>query len=316
MCVGIRFTSAAGEMYFGRNYDWNMSYGERPLATPAGHETAWRFLPTSASAYRIIGMGITMGGMPMYFDAANEAGLAIAGLSFPETSRFPAEAVAGKRNVALFELPLWVTSTFGSVTELEAALADTAIIGVPAYQGGQVAPLHWIVADATGSIVIESTERGLEVFHDDVDVLTNEPDFRWQRTNLRNYLGAVSSKPTATSWNGAELAPMGHGGGMFGIPGDYSPASRFVKAAYVNTHYPAQEGEAANVARMFRTLGSVFVPKGCVGMANGTWDATLYQGMYSAATRTYYYSTYDDPAIRAVALDEVDFAGSADVVAL
>ena len=96
----------------------------------------------------------------------------------------------------------------------------------------------------------------MRVWDDDVDVLTNEPDFGWHRQNLRNYLMLTDGLPAAAGWGRAELRPFGSGVGVQGLPGDYGGPARFVRAAFVNAHYPAQSDEKANVTRLFRTLGA------------------------------------------------------------
>ena len=177
-----------------------------------------------------------------------------------------------------------------------------------------MANLHWIVADKTASIVVECLEDGLRVWENDVDVLTNEPDFGWHRQNVRNYLMLDENEPAHATWGAATLSPFGSGMGMQGVPGDYSGPARFVKVAFVNNHYPQQEGEAANVTRLFRTLGSVAVPEGCARMADGTYEKTLYTSCFSASTLTYYHATYDDPQIRAYPLASCDLTGTAPVI--
>ena len=81
----------------------------------------------------------------------------------------------------------------------------------------------------------------------------------------------------------------------------------------MNSHYPAQKGEAANVTRLFRTLGSVAVPEGAAKMADGSHEKTLYTSCFSPATMTYYHATYDDPRIRSYPIASVDLAGSEPV---
>ena len=162
--------------------------------------------------------------------------------------------------------------------------------------------LHWIIGDSTRSIVVEQTEAGLQVFHDDVDVLTNQPGFAWHTENLRNYINLTSDVPGPLSWRTQELSAFGSGAGMRGLPGDYYSPSRFVREAYLNANYPTQEGEKANVSKIFHILGGVSMIDGAAKMTNGEFETTIFTGAFSSATCTYYWSTYDDPAIRSVAL--------------
>ena len=300
MCTAVRFTDDQGNMFFGRNLDWSFDYGQTVLRTPgdAAVPAAFERPDDPARGHDVIGVGITALGVPLYFDCANDAGLAVAGLNFPQSARYAADSVDGSVNVAAYEFPYWVARNFGSVAEARAALTGVTVVAKAVSDKLPVANLHWIVADATGAIVVECMEDGLRVWEDDVDVLTNEPNFGWHRQNLRNYLTLTDADPAPASWGGAELRAFGSGEGLRGVPGDYSGPSRFVKVAFVNAHYPAQTGEKGNVTRLFRTLGSVAVPEGCARMADGSYEKTLYTSGFSAATRSYYYATYDDPQIR------------------
>ena len=312
MCTGIRFTDTAGSMYFGRNLDWTQGYGERVVMTPpaAAVPAAFARPDDVARGHAAIGMGIVVNGVPLYFDCGNDAGLAVAGLNFPQSARYAAAPAADAVNVAAYEFPYWVARNFSSLDEVRAALGRVRVVARPVNERLPVANLHWLIGDATGSVVVECLEDGLRVWDDDVDALTNEPDFGWHRQNLRNYLTLSESEPPAAVWGPARLAPFGSGMGMQGIPGDYSGPARLVKAAFVNTHYPAQEGEGSNVARMFRTLGSVAVPDGCARMADGSFERTLYTSCFSASTLTYYHAAYDDLAIRAYPLASCDLGGT------
>lgn len=315
MCTGIRFTDAEGAMYFGRNLDWTQGYGERVVATPpaATIPPAFERDGDPAVGHAVVGMGIVVAGIPLYFDCGNDAGLAVAGLNFPHSARYAAEPRQGSVNVAAYEFPFWIARTFSSLDEVRAALASVTVVAKPVNEHLPVANLHWLIGDATGSIVVECMEEGMRVWENDADVLTNEPDFGWQRTNLCNYLTLTDEDPDAAAWGAMKLVPFGSGLGMQGIPGDYSGSSRFVKAAFVNSHYPAQTGEAANVTRLFRTLGSVAVPEGAAKMADGSHEKTLYTSCFSPATMTYYHATYDDPRIRSYPIASVDLAGSEPV---
>lgn len=302
MCTGIRFSDAQGNFYFARNLDWSCSYGEHVVITPTNAKVVSLFGATDRIDYPIIGMGITAAGTPLYFDCANERGLAVAGLNFPGYAHYEEGLVEGKTNVAAFEFPLWVAAKHATVDEVEAELGNVAIVGKTLSDQMPVSYLHWIIGDGTRSIVVEYTSEGMQVFHDDFDVLANQPGFAWHAENVRNYLNATPEVPTGVKWDKAELAPYGSGGGMRGIPGDYYSPSRFVRAAYLNANYPVKDTEEENVARMFHTLQGVSMIDGAARMTDGAFEITVYTGGFSARTNTYYYNTYDDPAIRSVAL--------------
>ncbi|MBO7132175.1 choloylglycine hydrolase [Candidatus Saccharibacteria bacterium] len=306
MCTGARFNDNAGNMYFGRNLDWSVGYGEKIVVVPRGYKYKSAFLGEITKSPAIIGMGIVVENTPLYFDCANEDGLAIAGLNFPGYAKYETEAVDEKNNVVAYEFPLWVVLNFSSVDEAKKALKDVAIVAKPINEQFPVSELHWIIGDAKGSIVVEYTERGMEIFENDVDILTNQPGFGWHKENLRNYMNLFPQTPKEIKWEKAKLTAFGPGSLMQGLPGDYYSPSRFIRAAYLNTHYPVKTSEEENVSRLFHTLTGVAMIDGAAAMLDGQFEKTIYTGGYSTATQTYYYNTYEDPAIKSVSLKDCE----------
>lgn len=307
MCTGVRFSDNNGNMYFGRNLDWSCGYGQKVVVTPRGYTYDSAFLGEMKSKTgAIIGMAIIAENTPLYFDCCNEAGLGIAGLNFPGYAAYAESAIDGKTNVAAYEFPLWVAMNFSTVDEAEKTLRDVAIVAKPLNANLPVSELHFIIGDAKRSIVVEYTKNGMEIFDNPVDVLTNQPGYGWHQENLRNYMNLAPEMPKEVDWQNAKLTAFGSGSMMRGIPGDYYSPSRFVRVAYLNTHYPVKSAESENVARLFHTLTGVAMIDGAAEMANGDCEITVYTGGYSSATKTYYYNTYDYPAIKSVALADYD----------
>ncbi len=302
MCTGIRFSDGQDNLYLARNLDWTSGYGEQVVITPTGYAPRSPFGAVPSIQHATIGMGIVEEDTPLYFDAGNDAGLAVAGLNFPGYAAYATAPVEGHVNVAAYEFPLWVCSQFASVDEVEAALQHVTIVDKPINDKYPSSLLHWIIADAERAIVVEHTSEGMQVFDDDVDVLTNQPGFAWHHENLRNYLNTSPEFPPETELGRAHLTPFGSGSHMRGIPGDYYSPSRFVRAAYVNAHYPVKGSEEENVSRAFHTLQQVAMVDGCAAMGSGEFEITIYTGLFSSRTTTYYWNTYEDPAVRSVAL--------------
>ena len=314
MCTGVRFSDNKGNMYFGRNLDWSEGYGQKVVATPRKYHYTAAFLGEMPVKYALIGMAIVIDNVPLYFDCGNEAGLAIAGLNFPGYAQYEKAPVDGKTNVAAYEFPFWVVMNFSSVDEAEKALKDVAIVDKPFNENTPSSMLHWIIGDGKKSIVVEYTPNGMEIFQNNVDVLTNQPGYAWHQENLRNYMNLNSLMPTSVKWDKAELKAFGSGSFMRGLPGDYYSPSRFVRVSYLNANYPTQDNEDDNVSRLFHTLTGVAMIDGAAAMADGKFEKTVYTSCYSAATKTYYYNTYEDPGIQKVALDDCKPDGSELVV--
>lgn len=306
MCTGARFNDGKGNMYFGRNLDWSTPYGQKVIITPRGYKYQTAFLGENANSPALIGMGIIAENTPLYFDCANEHGLAIAGLNFPGYAKYEEAPVDGKKNIAAYEFPLWIALNFKTVDEVEKVLPEVTIVARPINDQYPVSELHWIIGDAKRSIVVEYTERGMEIFQNDVDILTNQPGYGWHKENLRNYMNLFSQMPKEVKWNKATMTAFGSGSLMRGLPGDYYSPSRFIRVAYLNTHYPAKATEEENVSRLFHTLTGVAMIDGAASMSDGAFEKTIYTGGYSTATKTYYYNTYEDPAIKSVKMGDFD----------
>ncbi len=315
MCTGVRFSDGQGNMYFGRNLDWNTGYGEKVVITPRGYKYQTAFLGDNEKSLAVIGMGIVAEGIPLYFDCANEGGLAVAGLNFPGYAKYEPAPIDGKTNVAAYEFPLYVARNFSNVDEVEEALHDIAIIARPVNEQYPVSELHWLIGDKDRSIVVEYTSSGMEIFENPVDVLTNQPGYGWHRENLRNYLNLFPQMPHEVRWGAETMRPFGTGSLAQGLPGDTYSTSRFIRVAYHNTHYPLQSGESANIARLFHTLSSVAMIEGASQMTDKSYEKTIYTGGYSSATQTYYYNTYEDFAIQKVSLSDHDLESSELILA-
>ena len=315
MCTGVRFSDGQGNMFFGRNLDWNTGYGEKVVITPRGYKYQTAFLGDNEKSLAVIGMGIVAEGIPLYFDCANEDGLAVAGLNFPGYAKYEPAPIDGKTNVAAYEFPLYVARNYSNVDEVEKALRDVTIVARPVNEQYPVSELHWLIGDKDRSIVVEYTSSGMEIFENPVDVLTNQPGYGWHRENLRNYLNLFPQMPREVRWGAETMRPFGTGSLAQGLPGDTYSTSRFIRVAYHNTHYPVQSGESANIARLFHTLSSVAMIEGASQMTDKSYEKTIYTGGYSSATQTYYYNTYEDFAIKGVSLNDHDLESSELILA-
>lgn len=315
MCTGIRFVDADGNMYFGRNLDWTEGYGQKVYVTQRGYTHNAFMDGKTPSKYAVIGMALESDGFPLYFDCGNEEGLAVAGLNFPGYAQYEDKPVEGKVNVPAYAFPFYIASQFKTVDEAEEALKNLAITNVEFEGKFPVSLLHWIIGDKTRSIVVEYQADGMHVYHDDLDVLTNQPTFPYHEENVRSYISCTDEFPAPVTWDKKPMIPYGSGSGMRGIPGDYYSPSRFVRIAYLNSHYPVQSGEDANITRMFQTLAGNHMILGAAKVEGGQWEYTLYTGGYSAATKTYYACTYEDPSIRSYSMEKAGLDGGQVVLA-
>lgn len=311
MCTGIRFTDPDGNMYFGRNLDWIVEFGQKVYATQRGFKHD-KFLEGSIEAkYASIGTGICVDEFPLYFDAGNEKGLGCAGLNFPGYAKYAdgKNPPTDKTAIPSYMFPLYIVSMYETVDEVEAALQNIVISDTEFNSQLGVSMLHWIIGDATRSIVVEMMPDGLHLHHNDIDVLANQPTFDWQMENLRNYMNVVDVTPQKVTWGKVEMTPFDGGAGMCGLPGGFYSPDRFVRAAFFNSHYPPQSGEQKNVLKLIRTLLECAQIPGAAKDAEGKSEYTIYTGGFSSATNSYYYCSYDNPAIKCYKLESAGVEG-------
>ena len=98
------------------------------------------------------------------------------------------------------------------------------------------------------------------------------------------------------------------GMGALGLPGDFSSASRFVRAVFVKENSVSDGSEEESVSQFFHILAAVAMPRGCVLTHDGQFEYTRYSSCCNTESGVYYYTTYDHPAPRRVDLHAIDLS--------
>ena len=298
MCTAATYKTK--DFYFGRTLDYEFSYGDEITITPRNYSFHFRHSDKVLNShYAIIGMAHVAGDYPLYYDAINEKGLGMAGLNFVGNAVY-AEPVSEKENVAQFEFIPWILSQCATLEEARQKLSVMNLTNTQFSEMFPCAQLHWILADASGCIVIESMKDGLHIYDNPVGVLTNNPPFPQQMFQLNNYQGLSPKQPKNTFAPGLELQSYSRGMGALGLPGDLSSQSRFARVAFTRAHSISGDSEEESVSQFFHILGSVDQQRGCCEVAEGKYEITIYTSCCSAETGTYYYTTYENHQITAV----------------
>ena len=295
MCTAINETR--GRHIFGRTLDLECSWSERAVITPRYYEFKFRHESPLTKHFALIGIAHVSDGVPLYYDAANEWGLAAAGLNFGKSAKYSASKRCA-HNIASFELIPWVLGQCKSVREAAILLENTAICGESFSADLPATPMHWLFGDATGAITAEPLADGLKVYDNPFGTLTNEPGFDYHLTNVKNYAALTPKAPHNTLCPEIDLPPYSRGMGALGLPGDFSSASRFVRAVFAKTHTLPEVSEADAVNRFFHVMNTVAVPRGCILTDGGAAVSTLYTSCVDTESLTYYFSTYDRCEIR------------------
>ena len=300
MCTAITYKTK--DFYFGRNLDVERSYNERVVITPRNFEIKMRCVTALKTHYAIIGMATVINNFPLYFDATNEKGLSMAGLNFPENADYK-PFHNELNNITPFEFIPYILGKCKNIYEALDELEKINLVNISFSENLPLSPLHFIISDKTKSITVESVKDGLKIYENPVGVLTNNPTFDYHLLNLNNYMSLYEGESVNKFSSEIKFNNYSLGLGALGLPGDFSSASRFIKAAFVKYKSKSGSSETESVNQFFYILSSVAMPKGCVLVQNGEYEYTRYSSCCNTDKGIYYYKTYDDLNIKKVELN-------------
>lgn len=306
MCTCLTLTN--NKFYFGRNLDLEYNFGQKVVITPRNYAISFKEKPVMNNHHAMIGMASVVANYPLYAEAVNEKGLGMAGLNFPGNAEyFP--SMENKDNITPYEFIPWILGQCSNVAQARELLSNINLLNIPFMENLPLAPLHWMIADKNEAIVVESMKDGIHIYDNPFNVLTNNPPFNYYLMHLNNYLSLNPSNPANTFSKELPLATYGQGFGGIGLPGDFSPASRFVKTAFLRANSWSENDDDAQIAQFFHILDSVAMVKGAVITPEGKPDITIYSCCANVNDGIYYYKTYENNQIQAIDMHKVDLDG-------
>ena len=273
-CTGISLKAADGAAIRGRTLEFGFPMQSNVLVVPAGQELAGT-LPDGGKGLvytsRYAFAGANALGLPAILDGLNDQGLSVGLFYFPTYASYTAVTPENaKHALAPQEFGTWVLANFASVDEVKAALKDIVLVPTPVpglgSPKGAVAGAHFFIQDKSGkSIAVEPVDGTLKVHDAPLGVMTNAPTYDWHMTNLNNYLSLTVKDIDSTKLGPVTLSAFGSGSGLHGLPGDFTPPSRFIRAAvYSQAAAPNATADDA-VFAAFHILNQFDIPKGCGG---------------------------------------------------
>ena len=306
MCTSISYRKH--DLYFGRTLDVDFSFHEQVVITPRNRMFHLKNGTDYATKYALIGMGTVMDDVPMYYEAANEKGLAMAGLNFPKSAVYR-KPKKDMDNIAVFELIPWILGQAETLSQARTLLEKLNLTDDSFRADMPTSPLHFMLSDSTGSLVAEPMADGMKLYENPFDVMTNEPPFDYHRWNMQKYLNLSPRNEENRFSSRYELNNYAVGMGALGLPGDTSSSSRFVRAAFNLTNSRNEDEEMENVGQFFHILDSVSMVQGATVSNSGKDDITLYTCCINATKGIYYYKTRTNNRITAVRLNHEDLDG-------
>ncbi len=316
-CTGIRLIAKDGSVVHARTLEFGLDLKSNVLVIPRGYARTGE-TPDGARGLAYTSKYASVGAngvdLPYLFDGLNEKGLAVGTFYFPTTAGYmPYSAADAGRTLAPWQVGSYLLENFANVDEVKANIDKIVVPDVVFKAWGFSPPVHYVVHDETGqSIVIEYVGGKLNVMDNPLGVMTNSPAFDWHMTNLRNFVNLTVVNASPVKLGTITLVPTGMGSGMHGVPGDFTPPSRFVRAAiYSASVLPSDTGQDA-VLQAFHVLNQFDIPKGAARdhekdeHGNVIADYTLWTSANDLKARRFYIRTYDNSQIRSVDLMSQD----------
>ncbi|MEJ2716823.1 MAG: linear amide C-N hydrolase, partial [Deltaproteobacteria bacterium] len=112
--------------------------------------------------------------------------------------------------------------------------------------------------------------------------------------------------------SGESLKGLGQGTGLLGLPGDYTPPSRFVRAVAFSLAAKQQDTAEQGVTMALHIINTFDIFEGIVADkkpgSKPEYDITQWITISDLKNKRIYFRTYDDLNIRYVDLHKLDFS--------
>ena len=314
-CTGITLRAKDNSMVVARTVDWHGDeMNSMYVIAPRGH-TQQSLSPDGkmngmefTSVYGYVGIAVQI--PDFIIDGTNEAGLSAGLFYFPDYGKYPKYTDNKKStSIADFELVAWMLSRFSNIEQIKDAIKDVTVTNIDP----TASTVHWRITDATGKQVILEFIDGTAHFYDSkVGAIANSPGYPWHITNLNNYINLQPGTAKSKKVGDITLQAFGSDSGMLGLPGDFTPPSRFVRAALLSNYSIQQKNGYESAMKAFHLLNNLDVPLGlefAPGKAtNNMPSATQWTIATDLGNKVIYYHTMYNRTIRSIDMKNIDFA--------
>ena len=313
-CTGITLQTTGSQIVTARTIEWaaeplNAMY----VVVPRGQkQRSW--LPDGTlhgksftADYGYVGIAVENDEFIM--EGINEAGLAAGLFYFPDYGEYmPYKEEDKSLCVSDMQFVAWVLSTCATIDEMIALMPTIRVIGTDP----RASTVHWRITEPSGrQVVVEIVNQQVRLHENPLGVLTNSPELTWHLTNLNNYVNLASGSIHQRAIGSLDLKAFGGGSGLHGLPGDMTPPSRFVRAAFFQSTAPRLDSPQHTVVQAFHLLNNFDIPVGIQfsdkDLAPNMPSATQITIATDLANRRLYYRTMYNSTIRCIDLHTIDF---------
>jgi choloylglycine hydrolase len=314
-CTGISMFSADGSYFQARTIEWAGTNLNSVYVVVPRNFSQTSFTPkgkngmTFNSKYGYVGLAVHE--KEFVAEGLNEAGLSAGLFYFPNYGSYQLyDEKYNSTSIADLQLVSWILSQFATVDEVKANINKVRVISLMGGDGSEEA-IHWRVGDKSGKQIVIEIENGVpHVYDNPIGVLTNAPNFPWHLSNLSNYINLTTVNPPAHKMADFMVKPIGHGNGFLGLPGDFTPPSRFVRVAFFKSTAPTLPTARETMLQCFHILNNFDIPIGMNFPKNeipNLPSATQWTSVIDLTNKVVYYKTFDNNNIRMIDLKDIDF---------
>lgn len=284
-CTAVDIVAADRSVIAGRTMEWAFDMQWELVSLPAGTQLTLSAppalgLPARKLATRYAVVGISAGIIPggVLLEGQNSAGLGMSGNFLPGFTEYQTVTAGDSNYTSILGFGAWALGGNGSVAEVRAALPKIKVWSDDSLPSGPTPPtVHFVFTDRAGDSVVVEYVNGALKLHDNVArVLTNSPTYDWHLLNLRNYLNLSTVGVQSLQIGSANVTALGQGGGLTGMPGDYTPPARFVRAAFLRHFVPPSKDAAEAVQSVGHILNTVDLPLGIAQSRDGSQVVSDY----------------------------------------
>ena len=309
-CTGISLTAADGSYIQARTIEWAYGVLKSEYVIIPRDEQLQSYTPTGANGikfkarYGVVGLAVVE--KEFIAEGINEMGLSAGLFFFPRYGSYESyESIDNPRTLADLQVVQWMLTQCASIDEVKEAVKHVRIVALE-----KTAVVHWRIGDPTGrQVVMEIVDGKVNFYDNEVGVLTNAPGYNWQITNLENYVNLRPGSAQSYKLGGVTLEPNGGSTAMHGLPGDFTPPSRFVRAAFFRNTAPQRATGVDTVLEAFHLLNNFDVPIAIENPAEHNLpSATQWTSAIDLSSRTVYYKTAYNSTIRSISLANIDFS--------
>lgn len=313
-CTGITLHSADGACILARTIEWGGSdLNSQYVVVPRGY-VQQSYTPEGVNGmefkavYGYVGFAVEQ--KEFVAEGLNEAGLSAGLFYFPSYGKYSDyDTLSLDECIADLQLVPMILGSCKNIDEVIEKVRSVVVVAIDP----RASTVHWRFADTSGrQVVLEIIDGQARFYENRLGVLTNSPSFEWQMTNLNNYVNLYAGGADAKEMGEVRLAPFGAGSGMLGLPGDVTPPSRFVRAAFYQATAPVPEQALGAVLQAFQILNNFDIPVGVEfkdrKVPSAIPSATQWTSVADLTNGIIYYRTMYNSAIRSIDLNAIDFS--------